>query len=283
MLERDVLLYMLLTNGLLQDRNGRLAVNEERVDELRTNPWSTIPVDVSELISLLGAHTKTPRRILDKMCNESLLYIDRHQVSFLYPCHAVELARCAVDLNRGKGLVIARSAHLLLNSGCPGLGSLNHYMQGDILHFAICTDLFAADELSLGKDKFSFAEGRVSLGEQQITELDDFPFCTVFERTVDKGSDGMWLERGADGTVEVHLLQIKVSASGTTLDAGKDPCSRTETTLATIKYRLVQAFVDFKSQLEAAEVDTSRLKLALLHLLSTAQVCEELTLTLPTR
>lgn len=40
-LELNVVLRLLLGNGLLEDRDGKIAVNEERVDAVTRDPWST--------------------------------------------------------------------------------------------------------------------------------------------------------------------------------------------------------------------------------------------------
>lgn len=155
------------------------------------------------------------------------------------------------------------------------MNSLGEYAKRDILQHAISAGVFAGRGLRLVRGQLSFAHGAVFLGDDQTTDLDEFPLDTVFECTVDNDIDGIWLsKRGAFGKVEVHLLQIKAGANGKTLLAGDNPRSTAgDATLASIKHRLIKAFVDLKSQLEAARVDTSRLKLASLHLLSTKKVC----------
>jgi hypothetical protein len=246
------------------------------IEQATLDPWSLQGLRTMEVHAILGENAI---KKLDFLVDCGLLYceLDGSSVEFLRACDAVALARYfASHLNRDHDEAI-RMAHLLLGSNCAGKTSLGHIVELDIIrHAAMTCALNPNAPMQLHNAKLLKAHGAepAKIGDTPIKTLDDVPRDTVLQMSLERGQDGIWLEREGDEAV-VHFVQVK----GGERDEGKPfPCgegtSTSSDTLVTVTHRmLTRSWPDIKALLgSAAEASQCNLVLGKLVLLTTRAI-----------
>jgi hypothetical protein len=133
------------------------------------------------------------------MQDEGLLFeASNHRISILRPLDAVMMADAlAKELAAGEDTLTAACCRVLATRG-GGDGDAGKHVERKILQHVAAMDLLA-DGLSISKEKLSYHNGEVWLGDAMLSALSDLPPRTLLSLKGEVGVDGFWFENFSPG------------------------------------------------------------------------------------